>query len=108
MGLDITFFKTKRNDFINFDSNIYDNNGDNKYDDKPIYYFRSNYDIRNYLQSKFDFDINGLIIDINFKDIDEISKYVPKYYTDYDKKYFIDKLTQTLNKGYILYVECNW
>ena len=49
MGLDITFFKTKRNDFIDGEKNIYDNNDDN---------------------------INETIIEINNSDIIEISKLI--------------------------------
>ncbi len=53
MGLDITFFKTKRNDFIYGEKNIYDNNGDNKFGDKTIYYLRGEYDVLTYLHSKY-------------------------------------------------------
>lgn len=105
MGLDIIFFKTKRNDFIDGEKNIYDENGDNKFDDKTIYYLRKNYDVFNYLhskyKSKYSGNINETIIEIDNSDIIEISKLI------YDEL-FIDKLTTPLNKGYIIYVECNY
>ena len=105
MGLDTTFFKTKRNDFIDGEKNIYDNNGDNKCGDKTIYYIRGNYEVLTYLhnryKSKYNGNINETIIEIDNSDIIEISKLV-------NDELFIDKLTTPLNKGYIIYVECNY
>ena len=105
MGLDITFFKTKRNDFIDGEKNIYDNNGDNKFGDKTIYYIRGNYEVLTYLhskyKSKYNGNINETIIEIDNSDIIEISKLV-------NDELFIDKLTTPLNNGYIVYVECNY
>ncbi len=105
MGLDITFFKTKRNDFIDGEKNIYDNNGNNKFGDKTIYYLRKNNDVFSYLhnkyKSKYNGNINETIIEIDNSDIIEISKLI-------DDDLFIDKLTTPLNKGYIIYVECNY
>lgn len=105
MGLDITFFKTKRNDFIDGEKNIYDNNGDNKFNDKTIYYLRRNNDVFYYLhskyKSKYNGNINETIIEIDNSDIIEISKLV-------NDELFIDKLTTPLNYGYIVYVECNY
>ncbi len=46
-------------------------------------------------------NINETIIEINNSDIIEISKLI-------DDKLFVDKLTTPLNKGYIIYVECNY
>ena len=97
MGLDITFFKTKRNDFIDGEKNIYDNNGDNKFGDKTIYYLRKNNDVFNYLHNKYKSKYSGNINET----IIEISKLV-------NDELFIDKLTIPLNNGYIVYVECNY
>ncbi len=105
MGLDITFFKTKRNDFIDGEINIYDDNGDNKFGDKEIYYLRKNYEVFQYLyskyKSKYNSDLNETIIELNNSDIIEISELI-------NDELFIDKLTTPLNKGYIIYVECNY
>ena len=55
----------------------------------------------NKYKSKYNGNINETIIEIDNSDIIEISKLV-------NDELFIDKLTTPLNKGYIIYVECNY
>ena len=71
MGLDITFFKTKRSDFKNGEVGILDENGDNRYSDKEIYYLRNNRELRDYLQSLDEPNtwINQKVIELDYDTI---------------------------------------
>ena len=108
MGLDITFYKTKRNDFIDKTKIIYDDNGDNASGDKEIYYFRKNYELRDHIMSKHNIGINCKMLEIQYDDILEFSNYLPTYYDDRDKEKFKDVLGEALNKNYKVYVVCDW
>lgn len=108
MGLDITFFKTKRSDFKNLIKLKFDDNGDNIHKDKEIYYFRGNYNLKNYIQSIHKFDINNKIIELDINTISSFKGYMPEHYTINDTIYFQDKLSEAINKGYVVYVECNY
>jgi hypothetical protein len=103
MGLDITFFKTKRPDFKNGEVGVFDENGDNKYGDKEIYYLRNNRELRDYLQSLDESNtwINQKVIELDYDIIKKLSKFV-------EDENFVNILSESLNKGYVVYVECNW
>ena len=103
MGLDITFFKTKRPDFKNGEVGIFDKNGDNKYGDKEIYYLRNNRELRDYLQSLDESNtwINQKVIELDYDIIKKLSKFV-------EDENFVSILSESLNKGYVVYAECNW
>ena len=103
MGLDITFFKTKRPDFKNGEVSIYDENGDNNYGDKEIYYLRNNRELRDYLQSLDEPNtwINQKVIELDYDTILKLSEFV-------EDENFVNILSEPLNKGYVVYVECNW
>ncbi len=103
MGLDITFFKTKRLDFKNGEVGILDENGDNKYGDKEIYYLRNNRELRDYLQSLDESNtwINQKVIELDYDVIKKLSDFV-------EDENFMSILSEFLNKGYVVYVECNW
>ena len=112
MGLDITFFKTKRSNFRNGEVGIWDEEGNNKYGDKGIYYLRGCKDMRDYLQSLDKTEpyewINGKVIELDYNTISKLSSFLPIYYEQRDIDNFIDVLSEPLNRGYIVYVECNW
>jgi hypothetical protein len=103
MGLDITFFKTKRSNFKNGEVGVFDENGDNKYGDKEIYYLRNNRELRDYLQSLDESNtwINQKVIELDYDTIKKLSEFV-------EDENFVNTLSEPLNRGYVVYVECNW
>lgn len=108
MGLDISFYKTKRTNFKNLEKQKYDEDGDNIHKDDEIYYFRGNYKLRNYIQATYSSDINNIIVEVNEPLINELISCMPDYYRTIEFITFRNRLVEAINKGYVVYVVCDF
>lgn len=99
MGLDSTFYATKRSCFKNFEVNILDENGDNIYkEDRPVFYKRNDWNIPKFFS---DTSPDSCAIQV-------LKEELPKLHTLTGDKELIDVLNKYFDSGYIIYVESNW